>query len=100
MSTKKPVTRHRPLARTGRNPSTGETINVAPKASKRKVGKARKACKANSQSDKCLMYEARHSLKKAAKGHISNIKKRGGRYKMSYDALKNETVIQYSFPKR
>jgi hypothetical protein len=98
MSTKKPATRHRPLSRSGRNPSTGETIDVL-KRSKRKAGKVQKKCKAESMADKCLLYEARHSLKRAAKGHASNIKKRGGKYKMSYDALKDETVLQYSFPK-
>ena len=62
------------------------------------ASKKSKVCKAKNSKDKCVVYEAKHSNKKAADIHSKKIKARGGLVKRSNKG--ESIVLNYSFPKK
>lgn len=58
----------------------------------------KKKCAAERRNGKCLLYKKTHQSKKAAQGHATNIKKRGGKVKITSKGATH--VVEYSFPKK
>lgn len=78
----------------------GKTVLLIPitKTTKPMKATAVKKCKAVNQNDKCIVYNAAHSNKKAADSHGKKIMARGGKIKRSKTG--EQYKIDYSFPKK